>query len=98
MADSPDWPVIIGAIFGGIATIVTAIGGVLWMKNNKHEQAPPAERTLPEIWKLIDKLQEERTRCDERVGALEVEQRQLRAEFKALETELRESYRKNDEQ
>lgn len=82
----------IAGVLGAIAVLVTA-----FRKKNNEEGSTPTERTLDNVWMLITKLQEERTRCDERVEALEAEQRKLRAEFKLLEIELRKAYRKNNE-
>lgn len=90
----------IGIILTGIAGILGAIAviiGALKRKNNNNGEDTQTERTLDDVFKLISKLQEERTRCDKRVEALEAEHRQLREEFKMLERELREAYRKNNE-
>lgn len=68
----PDWI----PILGGVATLLTAIGGA-WaiitgaFRQKKVDVATQGEITLTNIWKLVNELQEERERCYIRIAALE---------------------------
>lgn len=84
----PDWT----PILGGVAALLTAIGGV-WaiitgaFRQKKGDVATQGEATLTNIWKLVNELQEERERCYIRIEALETKVIKLEGRADAL-TEL----------
>lgn len=85
-------------VLGGIAALLTAIGGV-WAiiaaasRQKETGQDTRTERTLDGAWELIDKLREEREHCDERINKLEAEVKTLKDTVKTLEVELRQAYK-----